>query len=280
VLPDRVLGVPVPVRRSVAVAAVAGGALAAAGAAAAALPDTDAPVLALAAERAAVPPVPGGAVAGPGGVPLLTVPVPAAGTPRERAVLDTAGLSRAVARAQGKARELAEEARDRTAAEGRAPVPAPERADQQAEEDRRTAERARRAGRAADPEPERDRAPAATQRECGLDTGGLGAVKPHVRAAAEALGCAFDKPQVLGIAGRGGPSDHPKGLALDFMVDRATGDALAAYAVAHRAELGINYVIWRQRIDTGSGFTAMADRGGPTANHFDHVHVSFRPKAG
>jgi hypothetical protein len=85
---------------------------------------------------------------------------------------------------------------------------------------------------------------------------------------------------VLGIAGRGGPSDHPKGLALDFMVDRATGDALAAYAVAHRAELGINYVIWRQRIDTGSGFKAMADRGGPTANHFDHVHVSFRPSDG
>ena len=63
------------------------------------------------------------------------------------------------------------------------------------------------------------------------------------------------------------------------MVDRATGDALAAYAVAHRAELGINYVIWRQRIDTGSGFTAMADRGNATANHFDHVHVSFRAKA-
>ena len=269
-------------RRGVAVAAVAGGALAAGGAAAAALADADAgaPVLALAADRAAVAPVPGGAVVSPGGAAPLTVAVPVTAGPPEPAVLDPTGLSRAVARAQGKARELADEARDRTAEEGRAAAAARRAAAEQAaqaEEDRRTAERARRAGRAANPE--LDPAPAAAQRECGLDTGGLGAVRPHVRAAAESLGCAFGKPQVLGIAGRGGPSDHPKGLALDFMVDRATGDALAAYAVAHRAELGINYVIWRQRIDTGSGFTAMADRGNATANHFDHVHVSFRAKA-
>jgi hypothetical protein len=213
------------------------------------------------------------------------VPAPVTATPPTPPVLDAGGLSRAVARAQGKARELAEETRDRTVEEGRAAAAQratdraaeQEKQAEQAEEDRRTAERARRAGRAADPQP--DPAPAATERRCGLDTGALGAVKPHVHAAAEALGCAFGKPEVLGIAGRGGPSDHPRGLALDFMVDRATGDALAAYAVAHRAELGINYVIWRQRIDTGRGFRAMADRGSPTANHFDHVHVSFRPRA-
>ena len=59
------------------------------------------------------------------------------------------------------------------------------------------------------------------------------------------------------------------------MVDRATGDRLAACALENREELGISYVIWRQRIDTGSGFRAMPDRGGATANHFDHVHASF-----
>jgi len=48
----------------------------------------------------------------------------------------------------------------------------------------------------------------------------------------------------------------------------------------NREELGVSYVIWRQRIDTGSGFRPMADRGSPTANHFDHVHVSFEPGAG
>ena len=85
---------------------------------------------------------------------------------------------------------------------------------------------------------------------------------------------------MLGVAGRSNASDHPKGRALDFMVDRATGDQLAACALRNREELGVSYVIWRQRIDTGSGFRPMADRGSPTANHFDHVHVSFEPGAG
>jgi hypothetical protein len=59
-----------------------------------------------------------------------------------------------------------------------------------------------------------------------------------------------------------------------------TGDQLAACALRNREALGVSYVIGRQRIDTGSGFRAMPDRGSPTANHFDHVHVSFEPGAG
>ena len=39
--------------------------------------------------------------------------------------------------------------------------------------------------------------------------------------------------------------------------------------------LGIKYVIWKQRINSGSGWRAMANRGGITANHFDHVHITF-----
>ena len=101
-----------------------------------------------------------------------------------------------------------------------------------------------------------------------------------MRTAAQFLGCAFGEPTVLGVAGRSTASDHPRGRALDFMVDRATGDRLAACAIRHREELGISYVIWRQRIDTGSGFRLMSDRGGATANHFDHVHISFKPGAG
>ena len=74
-------------------------------------------------------------------------------------------------------------------------------------------------------------------------------------------------------------SDHPSGHALDFMVygNRALGDSLAAYALQEQEALGITYVIWRQRINSGDGrgWRAQADRGGITANHFDHVHVSF-----
>ena len=117
-------------------------------------------------------------------------------------------------------------------------------------------------------------------RDCGVDTGGLGRVKPHVRVAAELLGCRFNEPEMYGVAGRGGPSDHPRGLAVDFMVNRATGDALAACALRNKEVLGINYVIWRQRMNDGTGWKTMPDRGGATANHMDHVHASFRKSAG
>ena len=50
-------------------------------------------------------------------------------------------------------------------------------------------------------------------------------------------------------------------------------------AIAHlAAQLGISQVIWRQHIWTvqmaGSGWRSMDDRGSPTANHMDHVHVT------
>jgi hypothetical protein len=115
---------------------------------------------------------------------------------------------------------------------------------------------------------------------CGLNTSQLGAVKSHVRTAATFLGCQYGKPTVLGVAGRAGTSDHPSGKALDFMVDRSTGNALADCALRNQEALGISYVIWRQRINFGSGWEAMEDRGSPTANHMDHVHVSFESAAG
>jgi hypothetical protein len=115
---------------------------------------------------------------------------------------------------------------------------------------------------------------------CGLDESGLGKVKAHVRQAAEILGCMYGEPTIYGVAGRGGTSDHPGGLALDFMVDTATGNDLAECVLRNQDALGVKYVIWRQRINQGHGWKAMEDRGGATANHFDHVHVSFDPGAG
>ena len=58
-----------------------------------------------------------------------------------------------------------------------------------------------------------------------------------------------------------------------------TGNALADYVLANRKAFGVTYVIWRQRYNDGSGFTPMEDRGSPTANHMDHVHVSFKASA-
>ncbi|MCE1179168.1 MAG: hypothetical protein LWW86_09115 [Micrococcales bacterium] len=77
--------------------------------------------------------------------------------------------------------------------------------------------------------------------------------------------------------------DHPSGRALDLMIPgygtsagRALGDQVAAYLISHADELDVKYVIWRQQIwvDGASGWRAMADRGGVTANHYDHVHVT------
>lgn len=76
--------------------------------------------------------------------------------------------------------------------------------------------------------------------------------------------------------------DHPSGRAVDFMVpsyktNKALGDKVAQYFIDNADKLHVNYVIWRQRsfsIDRGS-WKKMDDRGGDTANHMDHVHVSF-----
>lgn len=109
---------------------------------------------------------------------------------------------------------------------------------------------------------------------------GFGGVKPHVARAGYHLAARFGiAPGTIGgLAPRStANSDHPKGLALDFPTSRELGDQLAAYVIANRDELAVSYVIWRQRIDTGSGWEPMADRGGTTANHYDHVHVSFQP---
>ncbi|HET9143568.1 hypothetical protein [Actinophytocola sp.] len=107
----------------------------------------------------------------------------------------------------------------------------------------------------------------------------LDGVKPHVAQVGNHLAGRFDVDDIGGVAGRGGASDHPAGLALDFTVDTTTGDTLAEYVLANRRAFGVNYVIWRQRYNDGSGWSAMEDRGSPTANHMDHVHVSFRATA-
>jgi hypothetical protein len=75
------------------------------------------------------------------------------------------------------------------------------------------------------------------------------------------------------------PHGHPSGRALDYMVlsNAALGDAVVQYHLAHWNELGVEYVIWQQKILTSPTGTwqQMEDRGSATANHFDHVHVNY-----
>jgi hypothetical protein len=123
-------------------------------------------------------------------------------------------------------------------------------------------------------------AEADTASACPPNRAGFGAVKPWVANAGYFLRCKFDVSTVIGVAGRGGVSDHPIGLALDFMVDRSAGDALASCALRNQDRMGITYVIWQQRINYGNGWEPMEDRGDATANHMDHVHISFAPRPG
>ncbi|KQX76062.1 hypothetical protein ASD10_13290 [Aeromicrobium sp. Root472D3] len=77
-----------------------------------------------------------------------------------------------------------------------------------------------------------------------------------------------------GIAGRG---EHATGHSLDIMVSSDLGNEIASYLQENRAELGVEYLIWRQRIwrpATSGAWRGMSDRGGATANHMDHVHVT------
>lgn len=71
---------------------------------------------------------------------------------------------------------------------------------------------------------------------------------------------------------------HPSGRALDIMTsDAAYGNQITAFLIAHASEFNIDHIIFRQRLWVpGQGWSMMSDRGGATANHYDHVHVAVK----
>ena len=79
--------------------------------------------------------------------------------------------------------------------------------------------------------------------------------------------------------------DHPSGRALDLMIPnykskagKQLGYDLSRWLRAHHKELGINYIIWDQRIwnvqRASSGWRKMGGRGSDSANHKNHIHVT------
>lgn len=116
-------------------------------------------------------------------------------------------------------------------------------------------------------------APVSSGGSCG-DT--FGGVQPHVAEAGCAIRAQFGIQTIYGVRA-GDPGDHGSGLALDVMVydDVALGDQVASYVESNWGSFGVSYIIYRQRINLGYGWEPMEDRGSPTANHMDHVHISF-----
>ena len=100
---------------------------------------------------------------------------------------------------------------------------------------------------------------------------------PHVQPVVAEVVAALGVPTVLTRPGHS-PTQQ---LAADFMVysNDILGDNVAKAVIYNAARFNVEYVIWKQLIWIvgGSGWRAMEDRGSPTANHMDHVHVSFRP---
>ena len=105
----------------------------------------------------------------------------------------------------------------------------------------------------------------------------LGNVQPSAEALANLIGSHFDVEEIGGWRESDGYDEHVTGRALDFMVDRAKGDAISQYLHDHAAQIGVENIIWQQKIwskeRAGEGWRPQQDRGSPTANHMDHVHV-------
>ena len=119
-----------------------------------------------------------------------------------------------------------------------------------------------------------------------LGSTSLNKLEPYGKAAVAALRARF--PQIKTIHGWRSSSsysgDHPNGRATDNMIpsyksNQALGDDVAAWVIANGESLHVSYLIWRQQSYTMTRGTwkKMADRGGDTANHMDHVHISFEP---
>lgn len=86
-------------------------------------------------------------------------------------------------------------------------------------------------------------------------------------------------PQITTYGGYDPHGEHASGKAIDIMTsDLTLGNAIADFLQANASALNIFDVIWQQRIWTpvraSEGRRSMPDRGSPTANHLDHVHVS------
>ncbi|MFI9592298.1 coiled-coil domain-containing protein [Nonomuraea sp. NPDC052265] len=117
--------------------------------------------------------------------------------------------------------------------------------------------------------------------------GGAEGLTPRLIAVRAEIMQNFPMKYGVGCLRPGDPGEHGKGRACDFMMSRGgtmasgadadRGDALAEWLIKNGSRIGVMYIIWKQRyydIRSGGGWDPMSDRGGVTANHYDHVHVS------
>lgn len=89
-----------------------------------------------------------------------------------------------------------------------------------------------------------------------------------------------------GVGERAIADDHPQGRAVDFMIPNYTsrtgnerGWRIAKWFQRNASALNVKYLIFDQKIwsveRADEGWRPMEDRGSPTANHRDHLHLSI-----
>ena len=109
-------------------------------------------------------------------------------------------------------------------------------------------------------------------------------LQPQAEAFRQEIAAKFGITNIGGYR-EGDLEDHGKGLAVDVMVptNSELGDQVAQYAIDNMDRAGISYIIWKQQFympvnniyGPANTWNQMPDRGGDTANHNDHVHISF-----
>lgn len=113
---------------------------------------------------------------------------------------------------------------------------------------------------------------------CGVSSGIESGLQSNAIAVYRSVCAAFPQVSSYGGLRPGDGGDHGTGRAVDVMISGETGWDIARYLQANAGSLGISYIIYEQQIwmagDPAGAWAGMEDRGGATANHFDHVHVS------
>ncbi|MDQ2638869.1 MAG: phage tail protein [Actinomycetota bacterium] len=111
----------------------------------------------------------------------------------------------------------------------------------------------------------------------GYEGGGLVAGTDELR---KIISERFGISNIGGYRGEDGFGEHSTGRALDVMVgnNKAKGDAIRDFALSNAAAMDLKWVIWRRHLYyAGGGGYDMEDRGSPTQNHMDHVHIFSGP---
>lgn len=119
----------------------------------------------------------------------------------------------------------------------------------------------------------------------------MGRLSANTAAAVNFVRKTFGINNIGTVGSRPNKSDHPMGKALDAMLPnwssasgKRKGAQIAGWFVKNASRFGTKYVIYYDRINSGSGWRRythpLGPNNNPTLQHRDHVHVSFLKNGG